>query len=169
MNIIYRKATPNDASALLKHVKTVGGETQNLSYSALTFNISEEKEARFINRFYNSENDIMLVACDGDIIAGNAIVERNRVERYKHRAEISITVLKDYWGRGIGSSLMEMMIDFAKKSGLEILFMILNINVACTIPSRMPKGSACLQLRLTAYQKSVHKNTASPLTMFLRM
>ena len=123
MNIIYRKATPNDASALLKHVKTVGGETQNLSYSALTFNISEEKEARFINRFYNSENDIMLVACDGDIIAGNAIVERNRVERYKHRAEISITVLKDYWGRGIGSSLMEMMIDFAKKSGLEILYL----------------------------------------------
>ena len=123
MNIIYRKAEPCDAGAMLKHVKTVGGETQNLSYSASTFNISEEKEARFINRFYNSENDIMLIACDGDTVVGNAIVERNRVERYKHRAEISITVLKDYWGLKIGSTLMEMMIDFTKKSGIEILYL----------------------------------------------
>ncbi len=121
MNIIYRKATPDDAAPLLKHVMTVGGETDNLSYTSQTFNISEEKERRFINRFYKSENDIMLVACDGDVIVGNAIVERNRIDRYKHRAEISITVLRDYWGHGIGTRLMQMMIEFAVSINIEIL------------------------------------------------
>ena len=27
------------------------------------------------------------------------------------------------WGRGIGSRLMEMMIDFSKKTGIEILYL----------------------------------------------
>ena len=123
MDIIYREACGRDAAALLEHLKCVGSETDNLSFSGDTFNISEEKEAKFIEKFKNSKTDIMFVAVDGDKVVGNAIVERNRVLRYNHRAEISITVLKDYWGRGIGSELMEMMIDFAEKSGIEILYL----------------------------------------------
>ena len=123
MNIIYRKASPSDAKGILEHLATVGGETDNLSYSADTFKISEEREARFIDRFAKSKDDIMLVALDGDKVVGNAIVERNRVARYHHRAEISITVIKDYWGNGIGSRLMEMMIEFAKAVGIEMLYL----------------------------------------------
>ena len=123
MNIIYREAMPNDAPALLLHVTSVGGETNNLSYGKDTFLISEEREAKFIQRFYKSKTDLMLVAIDGDKVVGNAIVERNRVARYRHRAELSITVLRDFWGRGIGTQLMEMMIDFAKDTGIEILYL----------------------------------------------
>ena len=65
----------------------------------------------------------MLVALVGDTVVGNAIVERSRVARYSHRDEISITVLREYWGRGIGSRLMQMMIDFAKEVGIEILYL----------------------------------------------
>ena len=123
MEIIYREACGSDASALLDHLKCVGSETDNLSFSADTFAISEEKESRFIEKFKNSKTDVMFVACDGEKVVGNAIVERNRILRYNHRAEISITVLKEYWGCGIGSALMEMMIDFAEKTGIEILYL----------------------------------------------
>ena len=123
MNIIYRKAKSTDASALLLHISIVGGETDNLSFGSDTFNISPEREAKFIDRFARSNNDLMLVALDGDKVVGNAIVERNRVKRYNHRAEISITVLRDYWGQGIGSRLMEMMIDFAKSVKIESLYL----------------------------------------------
>ena len=123
MNIIYREAMGADAEALLLHLNTVGGETDNLSYGRDTFLISPEKEAKFIDRFSKSKTDVMYVAeCDGKIV-GNAIVERNRTRRYSHRAEISITVLRDFWGQGIGSRLFEMMIDFARKSGIEILYL----------------------------------------------
>ena len=123
MEIAYRKATKKDAERLLLHLKTVGGETDNLSFGKDTFLISKEKEERFIDRFASSKKDLMLVALSGDTVVGNAIVERNRVARYSHRAEISITVLRDFWGKGIGTRLMEMMIDFAKESGIEILYL----------------------------------------------
>ena len=123
MDIIYREATAADAEALLLHLNTVGGETDNLSYGGDTFRISPEKEAKFIDRFARSQNDVMYVAeCDGKIV-GNAIVERNRIARYSHRAEITVTVLRDFWGQGIGSRLMQMMIDFSKKNGIEILYL----------------------------------------------
>jgi len=123
VNIIFREAVSSDAAELLTHIKAVGGETDNLSFGKDTFSISVEREAKFIERFHKSKNDIMLIALDGDTVVGNAIVERNRVARYNHRAEISITVLREYWGKGIGSHLMKMMIDFSKKSGIEILYL----------------------------------------------
>ena len=118
MEIIYKEATALDAEKLLVHLHTVGAETDNLSFGKDDFNISPEKEARFIDRFRRSENDLMLVVEFDGIIVGNAIVEREKIKRFSHRAEISLTVLRDYWGRGIGSHLMEMMIDFCKNSGV---------------------------------------------------
>ncbi len=123
MSITYREAVANDARALLEYTRVVGGETDNLSFGKDTFNISEEREAKFIDRFYKSKKDIMLVACDGERIVANASLERKRVERYSHRAELSITVLSKYWGRGIGSELMKMLIEFAKESGIEIIYL----------------------------------------------
>lgn len=123
MEIIYKEATASDAEKLLLHLHTVGGETDNLSFGKEDFNISPEREARFIDRFARSESDLMLVAeCNGIIVA-NAIVEREKVKRFSHRAEISLTVLRDYWGRGIGSELMKRMIDFAKERKLHSLFL----------------------------------------------
>ena len=123
MNVIYRKAQGADATALIKHLRCVGSETDNLSFDGDTFAISKEKEARFIEKFNNSKSDVMFVAIDGEKIVGNAIVERNRISRYNHRAEISITVLKEYWGCGVGSHLMEMMVEFAETTGIEILYL----------------------------------------------
>ena len=123
MEIIYKEATASDAEKLLVHLHTVGAETDNLSFGKDDFNISPEKEARFIDRFKRSEKDLMLVAeCDGIIVA-NAIVEREKIKRFSHRAEISLTVLRDFWGQGIGSELMKRMIEFARESGLHSLFL----------------------------------------------
>ena len=55
MNIVYREAEGCDASGLLAHLKCVGSETDNLSFDGNTFAISEQKEARFIEKFKNSK------------------------------------------------------------------------------------------------------------------
>ena len=65
--------------------KKVGGETDFLSYGSDTFNISEEKEGKFISRFQNSKKDLMLVASDGEKIVANASV--------KHSKTANITML----------------------------------------------------------------------------
>ena len=121
MNIVFREAVASDAAALLVHQSTAGGETENLSFDQYTFNISPEKEARFIDRFAKSERDVMFVALDGEKIVGNGIIECERVKRYAHRATLSITVLRDYWGQGIGSQLMRMMVDFSHTHDIEVV------------------------------------------------
>ncbi|MBO5101681.1 MAG: GNAT family N-acetyltransferase [Clostridia bacterium] len=114
--ISIRKAEPTDARALLLHINTVGKETDFLSFSE--FNISEEREARFIRRFSESESDLMLIALDGERVVGNGVIERERIPRYSHRATLSLTVLSEYSGQGIGSSLMKELLDFSRVSGL---------------------------------------------------
>ena len=121
--IEYRSAIGSDAHALAEYVRTVGGETDFLSYGKDTFNMSDEREARFIERFGKSEKDIMLIALEDGKIVANASLEASRVARYSHRSELSITVLKEYWGRGIGSRLMEIMIGFAKEKGIEMIYL----------------------------------------------
>ena len=123
MNIIYREVEASDAAELLKYNSKVGGETDYLSFGADSFNISAESEARFINRFKSSAKNLMLVALDGDRIIANASVERNRIPRYSHRAELSITVLREFWGRGIGTAMMQRLIEFSRDSGAEIIYL----------------------------------------------
>ena len=121
MSIIYRQANPNDAPALLEYLAAVGAETDNLSYGAEGFKISRKREEKFIERFDKNENDLMLLALDENKIVANASIERNRIKRFSHRAELSITVLRNYWGQGIGSRLMEQLISFASLSGTALI------------------------------------------------
>ena len=41
--------------------------------------------------------------------------------KYRHRAVMGISVLKDYWGCGLGSFLMQLAVDQAKANGFEQL------------------------------------------------
>ena len=123
MDFVIREASGKDAEKMLHYNNIVGGETDFLSFGTDTFNISAEKEARFLERFNNSKKNLMLVAVDGDKIVANASVEGCRTKRYGHRAELSITVLRDYWGQGIGSLLMERLISFSKDIGYKSIYL----------------------------------------------
>lgn len=114
---------PQDSAALLIHLKTVGAETDNLTFGKEGFQISPEREARFINRFIKNGDEIMLVATDGELIVANGVIERERIPRLSHRARLTLTVLRDYWGRGIGTALMEQMLDFCRESGAKLVYL----------------------------------------------
>ena len=117
MEIIYREACVTDAAELLLHIKRVGGETDNLSFGADSFNITPEREAKFIKRFHEDKRDIMLVATSGGTIVGNAVLEHERIPRYAHRATLSVTVISEFWGRGIGTRLINMLTEHARTVG----------------------------------------------------
>lgn len=122
MNFTTEKAKASDAAAVLEYLKQIGGETDNLTFGAEGLPFSVEDEEKYIESLQNSTSSAMFFAkIDGKII-GDASFSSSPRERIKHRGEIGISVVKEYWGKGIGSKLIETIIDFAKNTaGCEII------------------------------------------------
>lgn len=121
MEIVYREAGPGDAARLLEYLKKVGGETDNLTFGADGIPLTVEQEEALLEQIESSENSCFFLALDGETIVGNACVDGSRNPRLRHRSNLAITVLRAYWGRGVGSELMARMIAFAKDAGAELL------------------------------------------------
>ena len=122
MNIIYREAEPSDAGKFLEYCKRVGAESDNLTFGAegLPFTISQT--ADYIRKFAgNPEGAMILVFDEGELVGSGAVSSVSGRTRFAHRKELAITVRKDYWGKGIGTELMNLLVDFCKKSGTEVL------------------------------------------------
>lgn len=120
MGIIYRAAAASDAAQLLAYLKTVGGETDNLTFGPEGIPFTVEQEAALLEQIAASSNRRFFLALDGDRIVGNACVDGFGNPRFRHRCNLAISVLRDYWGRGIGTGLMERMLDFARQIGVEL-------------------------------------------------
>ena len=119
-NLIIREATAADAAACMEHSRRVGAETDNLSFGADGFPISLEGEKEYIEMMHADPRSVLYVAIkDGEVVGTVSLNGLPR--RMSHRAELGITVLMSEWGKGLGSRLMETVIDFAEKSGIEII------------------------------------------------
>ncbi len=122
MKFTIEKAKASDAKAVLEYLKQIGGETDNLTFGAEGLPCSVEDEEKYIESLQNSTSSVMFFAKDNGKIVGDASFSSSPRERIKHRGEIGISVVRDYWGKGIGSKLMESIIDFAKNvAGCEII------------------------------------------------
>ena len=121
MEITYRTAVPSDAAALLDYLKTVGGETDNLTFGAKGIPFTVEQEAALLERIADNPRSSFFLALDGEKIVGNACVDGSPNARLCHRRNLAVTVLRDYWGRGIGTGLMQRMIDFSRETGAELV------------------------------------------------
>ena len=122
MNITYREAEPSDAGKFLEYCKIVGGETDNLTFGAEGIPFSISQEADFIRKYAGNPGSVMIVAYDeGELIGTGAVSVVSGRERFAHRREIAISVRKDYWGKGIGSGIMNILMDFCKKSGAKVV------------------------------------------------
>lgn len=122
MEFTIEKAKVSDAAAVLEYLKQIGGETDNLTFGVEGLPCSVEDEEKYIKSLEESTSSVMFTAKINGVIVGDAHFSSSTRERIKHRGEIGISVLKDYWGKGVGSKLMESIIDFAKNTaGCEII------------------------------------------------
>ena len=120
MGIVIKKATCADAEELLQYLKQIGEETDNLSFGAEGMPFSTESEAAYIRRIENSKDEIMLVAKENGKIVGTANLSRFP-RRMNHRGDFSISVLKQYWNKGIGTQLLLETIRFAKQNSFKVI------------------------------------------------
>ena len=118
MNITYREAEPSDAGKFLEYSKIVGSETDNLTFGAEGLSLTISQEADFIRKFAGNPGSIMIVAFDeGELIGTGAVSVVSGKPRFAHRREIAISVRKDYWGKGIGTKVLTLLMDYYRSFG----------------------------------------------------
>ncbi len=113
-----RNPVANDAEKMIEYLNTVGGESDNLLFGKGEFNLTVEQEVEYINRINNDTNTFMILGITNDSIVSVAQISSPSRKRISHNSELAISVRKDYWGVGIGSALMEELIQFAKQHSI---------------------------------------------------
>ena len=116
VGIRIEQASSADAAAILEFTKICGAETDNLSFGAAGIPVSAEEEAAYLDSVLASEKDVFFVAKDGETIVGTANYSTFPRSRMAHRGEVGMSVRKAYWNRGVGTQLMEKILEFAKES-----------------------------------------------------
>ena len=109
--VYIRNGTASDGSALLENFNITHAETDYLLSYPDENQSDSEQESHFLERKEESPNEIELIALvDGKIVANAGIDAIGRYQKVAHRADFGISVLKEYWGLGIGHALLEICI-----------------------------------------------------------
>lgn len=117
---ILQSPTEENAKELLEHLKQTSGETNNILRYQEEVTITEDEERAFLKGILESDNSIMVSAIVDGEIAGNAgLSPVGQFIKYSHRCSFGISVKKRYWGQGIGSILIDCIINSAKQAGFE--------------------------------------------------
>ena len=114
--LTIREAKNEDASVILDYVNKVGAETDNLTFGEGGFGISEEEESAHINNITKLDNQLMLCAFIDGKLTGQLVFRGGSRPRIRHSGEFGITVLKEHWGKGVGSELINNLIAWAKET-----------------------------------------------------
>ncbi len=115
---LVRNAEEFDGKSVLESFNLTHSQTEYLlSYPDENY-FTEAQESLFLKKKAESENEIELVAVIDNVVVGTAGVEAIG-SKYKimHRAEFGISVLKEFWGLGIGTALLEACIECARLAG----------------------------------------------------
>ena len=119
--LLVRSVTAADAEVHIKFMCMTSGETHFM--------------ARYPEEcVYSPETAASLAACEESpfnfevgVFDGKEQVGRigvccvRSMLKYRHRAYVGISILKDYWGCGLGSYLMQLAIDQTRSNGFEQL------------------------------------------------
>lgn len=107
----------DEAAEVLELTKKVGGETDFLLIDSGGVKATLEEEQDFLEDMYESMDSAMFVSTVGGVLVGLCSVNFHRSRRTAHVASIGISLLREYWGLGIGRAMMETIIAQAKLGG----------------------------------------------------
>lgn len=129
MNIHVAQATPQDAQTLINLLNQLGGETDNYTFGKDGFREQDpNKVAEFLARQEELGGFTLLAWNDrsrkkgGPELLGTLSIDVCERPRMQHRAVLSLGVLRQFWGQGVGTRLMEQGIGMVTNTqAIEVL------------------------------------------------
>ena len=116
--LVLRSPRAEDAATMLDYLRQTSAETHFMVRGADEFNVSVEDEAAFLTNYQNNERGFMLAAFDGDEAVANLhIAPIGSAKRVLHRASFGIAIKQKFCGQGLGTELMRIALDEARRLG----------------------------------------------------
>jgi RimJ/RimL family protein N-acetyltransferase len=116
--VIIRKACGSDAEAMLEYLAVIGGESDFLTFGSGEFEKTVKEENEFIENTLKKDNALFIIAEINGRVIGNLNFSGGPRQRTAHVGEFGVSILKEYWGNGIGEELIKCLIDWSKNSGI---------------------------------------------------
>ena len=119
---VIRSARVSDAAALVQYLIATAGETEFiLAYPDERASMTVESEERFIQGVIDDPHRLFLVCEVNGELAGNCELHYSPRRKVCHRGGIAIALYRKFWNIGIGTAMMEALIETARKEGLSSL------------------------------------------------
>ena len=112
--LTIREATGSDAQAVLDYVHAISGETDFLIFGSGEFDIPLDREREILQRYHETDNQLYLVGLLDGQIASTLSFSGGHRPRVRHTGEFGLSVRKAYWGLGIGSQMLDALLDWAR-------------------------------------------------------
>ncbi len=117
---LLRPPKVEDAEQMFAYLHRIARETPyiiNTEEDISGMGMTVESEALFLNRMLTAPDTLMIVAEVEGRVAGNCQIRFMMKRKVRHRADIGIALLQDYWGQGIGTAMFRMMEQVARNRG----------------------------------------------------
>ncbi|MBP1587133.1 MAG: GNAT family N-acetyltransferase [Clostridia bacterium] len=115
-----RHGTGNDGREALEAFIQMREETDYLLTYPEENTSSVEDEIAYLEKKAGSEREMEIVAeVDGELVGMAGISAVGDSFKVRHRAELGISVIREFWHLGIGRALMDACVECAKDAGYE--------------------------------------------------
>jgi RimJ/RimL family protein N-acetyltransferase len=122
-----RPAEVTDAAQLLALLAQLGRESNTFTVDDGIEELSETDEAEQIERISGTTTNVIFVAVLGDRLIGVSTVQAS-TDFSAAQGEVGVAVLKEFWGMGLGTALVEEILDWSRNySSLERLVLTVQL------------------------------------------
>lgn len=114
---LIRNPKDEDIAETLEYLYITAGETDFLlRYPEECGKYTAEGEKALFDRVNKFDNEAMLLCLVEGKIAGNCQISWSNGIKTRHRATVAIALLKEYWNQGIGTRLLQELINIAEEN-----------------------------------------------------
>lgn len=116
--VTLKSAEPKDAQKMIDYMRLAFSETDFLLRNPDEVTFTLEQEEGILQGMLENPRAMMLCAmAEGRVVAAANLGPVGSLRKVRHRANLGISVLKAFWGQGLGSLLMQEIILSARAMG----------------------------------------------------